>query len=198
MADGRQPDPRTSHAAHDTLLIAALAADDLTGAARSDAEARLAACPDCAALHADLVAIAAATSTLPAPVRPRSFTLAPEQAARLAPSPWRRLLGGLRNPTGLARPLAATFTTLGIAGLLLTALPAIGPIGLGASSGPPVGLDPGPDGLPCRRALHEVPDLRAAAAAASAAASTLEIARDSLVPAYGAVVPKSGGGDPAR
>ena len=129
------PDPRASHAAHDTLLIAALAADDLTAAARSDAEARRTACPECAALYADLVAIAAATKALPAPARPRSFTLAPEQAARLAPSPWRRLVAGIGNPTGFARPLAATFTTLGIAGLLLTALPAVGSFGFLASSG---------------------------------------------------------------
>ena len=194
MADDRMPDTRTSHAAHDTLLIAALAADDLTGAARSDAETRLAACPECAALHADLVAIAAATTALPAPARPRSFTLAPEQAARLAPSPWRRLLAGIGGPTGFARPLAATFTTLGIAGLLLTALPSLGSFGVLGGSGAAHagtrrtgaraqhGRQRGGRIGPHRRRppLHRprrAPRPRA-----------VEVARDSVAPAYGAVV----------
>jgi hypothetical protein len=121
-------DRMTAHRDHDTILIAALAAGDLTDLARADAEALAAACPDCAALHADLLAIAAATRELPAPVRIRDYRLTPEQADRLRPSGLRRLLEAFGSPRlAVTRPLALAFTTLGIAGLLLTAVPAVGP-----------------------------------------------------------------------
>jgi hypothetical protein len=123
-------EPATPHATHDQALVAAYAADDLAGTAHGAAEQLLARCPACARLADDLRAIALATRALPAPVRPRSFTIAPEQAERLRPTGWRRLVGSGRRPElGLLRPLAATLTTLGVAGLLLTALPA-GPAAL--------------------------------------------------------------------
>lgn len=125
------PGTQTDHPAHDTILVAALAAGDLADLARADAEALVAACPDCAALHADLLAIASATRSLPAPARPRDFRLTPEQAESLRPSGLRRLVAAFGSPRlAVTRPLAVTFTTLGVVGLLLTAIPAAGPAAL--------------------------------------------------------------------
>ena len=77
------------HATHDPELIAAYAAGDATGPALDQATELVAGCAECAALHRDLRAIAAALPELPAPVRPRDFTLTPEQVASLRPSGWR-------------------------------------------------------------------------------------------------------------
>lgn len=129
-----------AHADHDAILVAALSAGDLTGSARADAEALVAACTACATLHADLRAIAAATKALPAPVRTRDFRLTPAQAQRLRPSAPRRWLEALASPRlAVTKPLAVTFTTLGIAGLLLTAIPVAGPAGLLSAVGDRVG-----------------------------------------------------------
>jgi len=101
--------------------------------------ADLAACPDCVALHSDLVAIAAALPDAAIPARPRDYRLGPADAARLRRTGWRRWLAavGTSRDTvtrplaiglttlGLARPLAIGLTTLGLAGLLLTALPSL-------------------------------------------------------------------------
>jgi hypothetical protein len=128
----RHPD----HAAHDRTLVAAAAANDLEGAALAEATERLASCPDCAALHADLLAIASALGELPAPVRSRDFTITAEQAAALRPTGWRRLVAGFRSPRGaIVRPLAVTFTTLGLVGLLLAAVPAAVPLGMLGGAG---------------------------------------------------------------
>ena len=54
-------DPRTAHAEHDPLVIAALLDRDLAGEERAIAEARIASCASCAALHADLLALSLAT-----------------------------------------------------------------------------------------------------------------------------------------
>ena len=86
-------------------------------------------CGECAALHADLGAIAAATRALPDPIRPRSFTLSAEQAERLRPTGWRRLSGLRLDQRRFTRPMAIACTTLGLAGLLLAALPSA-PLGL--------------------------------------------------------------------
>jgi hypothetical protein len=112
------------HAEHDLLLVAAHSAGDVDEAQRSAAEALLAGCPDCRVLAADLRAIAAATSVLPAAVRTRDFTLRPEDAARLRPRGWRRLAAAL-GPTRLEllRPVGPVLMTLGIVGLLVSGLP---------------------------------------------------------------------------
>jgi hypothetical protein len=112
------------HAEHDVLLVAAHAAGDVDQAQRSAAEALLAGCPDCRELAADLGAIAAATSALPAVARTRDFTLRPEDAARLRPRGWRRLAAAL-GPTRLEllRPVAPVLMTLGVVGLLVSGLP---------------------------------------------------------------------------
>lgn len=112
----------TSHDRHDALVVAALAARDLTGAERDLAADLIRTCTDCAALHDDLIAIAAATAVVPPPITttPRDFRLTPADAARLRPAGWRRLGDVLRAPRLAAmRPLGAGLTTLGLVGLLI-------------------------------------------------------------------------------
>lgn len=114
------------HAHHDRLLIAAHAAGDLTGRDRERAEALLSDCAACRDLATELRAVRASTLDLPPVVRPAGldFRLSAEQAARLdRRRGWRRLLRPFGGPSSAARPLAAAFTTLGLAGLLLAATP---------------------------------------------------------------------------
>ena len=111
---------------HDETLIARFAADDVTGAEAASAARRVADCPACAELHADLRSIMAATATLPAPRRTRDFRLTEADAARLQRTGWRRLLGRFGDPRlAFTRPLATGLVTLGIAGLLLSAAPSL-------------------------------------------------------------------------
>ena len=119
-------DPFTSsdHASHDTILVASLADHSLPASERSAAEALVAACSQCADLHADLLALRAATRAMPTPARPNDYTLTPRDAARLRSGGWRRfvaILGTSRD--ALSRPLAVGLTTLGLAGLLVATLP---------------------------------------------------------------------------
>ena len=95
------------HRNHDQLLIAALAAGDAEGADLEQARDLVAACDDCAELHHDLRAIAVALPAIPAPARPRDFTLTPEQAASLRPAGWRRLLAPLAGPGSRSPPRSA-------------------------------------------------------------------------------------------
>lgn len=118
------------HAAHDPLAVAEAA--DRGGRL----PAGLASCAECTALHADLVAIAAAVPTAALPPRPRDFTLTPADAARLRPGGWRRLLAAIGSSRDVVtRPLAIGFTTLGLAGLLVATVPGALPGG-GAASAP--------------------------------------------------------------
>jgi hypothetical protein len=116
--------PNLDHPSHDLTLVAAHAAGDLPESDRTSVEALLASCTDCADLHRDLVAIAAATHTLPAPIaRTRDFQLEPAQAERLRRGSWlRRLLQPFGAAGSPARPIAAAFTTLGVAGLLVATI----------------------------------------------------------------------------
>lgn len=125
-----------SHAQHDAILVAGHAAGDLDDSARARAQALVDACLPCADLHRDLIAIAAATRALPnlAPA-PRDFRLDAEHAARLRRGSWLRAalrpFGSARSAT---RPLAAAFTSLGIAGLFVaTIMPGL--LGSAASTG---------------------------------------------------------------
>src|SRR5687768_2425734 len=95
------------HAEHDLPLIAAFAAGDLQPADRTTTEQLVASCPDCALLVDDLRAIAVATAALPARVRPRDFSIRPEDAARLGRRGWRGLVAALagQRAAGL-KPLA--------------------------------------------------------------------------------------------
>jgi hypothetical protein len=118
-----QPNPNLDHAEHDVTLIAGHAAGDLVAADRSRAEALLATCAACADLRRDLLAITVATRLLPAPVAPaRDFRLTPAQAERLRKGSWLgRVLRPFAATQSAARPMAAAFTSLGVAGLLVAA-----------------------------------------------------------------------------
>lgn len=132
--------PETAdHAAHDTLLVASLADHSIGEPDRAAAHALIDACDRCAELHADMVSLVAATRRLPTPARPQDYTLSAGQAARLR-SPWRRFVGAIGSPRdALSKPLAVGLTTLGLAGLLVTALPSMS-LGGASSAGGPVAL----------------------------------------------------------
>jgi hypothetical protein len=120
------PNASSVHEQHDLLLVVSLAADDLAGPDRDQATALVERCSDCRLLHDDLLAIARATAALPAAVRPRDFRLSSEDAARLRPLGWRRFIAAFASPQlALTRQLGIGLTTLGLAGLLFSALPSI-------------------------------------------------------------------------
>jgi hypothetical protein len=109
------------HARHDFDLIAAHVAGDVTDTERIRADHLLQSCNSCADLRRDLLVIAAATRALPrtAPA-PRDFRIDAAQAERLRGGGWlRSLLRPFRAPQSTVRPMAAAFTTLGLAGLLV-------------------------------------------------------------------------------
>ena len=120
------PHVSDTHIKHDPLIVAALAAGDLSGAERDQANAQIAACTDCAALHADLLDIARATAALPPVAAPRDFTLSPGQAAALQPGGWRRFIAAIAGSRPLmSRQLGIGLATIGLAGLLVSALPSM-------------------------------------------------------------------------
>ena len=114
---------RSRHRRHDSLLIAA-AVDRDSDVRPSLVQALLAACLECARLHADLLSLALALPAAATPARPRDFTLTEADARRLRPRGLRRWLGliGTSRDT-ITRPLAIGFTTLGLAGLLVATVP---------------------------------------------------------------------------
>jgi hypothetical protein len=120
MAMSTRPDV---HADEHGLRIAALQAGDLAGGDRARAETLRATCAACADLFADLEVLRAATHELPAPRRTRDFRLSGEDAARLRPRGWRRLLDWLAAPSSTVRPLATGLASLGVAGLLVASMP---------------------------------------------------------------------------
>jgi cytochrome c551/c552 len=123
----------SGHEAHDRLLIASLVDRSIADPERARALEQVRACGACAELHAELVALSAATKALPTPLRRREFTLSPADADRLRVRGWRRLIAAIGSSRdAFSRPLALGFTTLGIAGLLLSSVSL--PFG-GAASG---------------------------------------------------------------
>ena len=125
-----------AHTAHDAELVAGLAAGDLSGRERAAAERLVATCSRCSVLHADLIAITAATAALPAVARTRDFRLTAADAARLH-SPWRRWSAGLARPRfAFAQPLGVALATMGLAGLLVGILPSLS-VSVGSSRGAP-------------------------------------------------------------
>ncbi len=131
-----------AHASHDTILVASLVDHSLPATERAIAEAQVASCGLCAALYADLDALRTATRALPTPARPRDYSLTPDDAARLRPGGWRRLVAAFGSPRdAFSRPLAVGLTTLGLAGLLVASVPSI-MVG-GATSGAAPVLDNG-------------------------------------------------------
>ena len=138
-----QPTHRPAHEAHDPVLIASLADDSLTASQRTAAMELAATCPECAELLADLRSIMAATAALPIPARTRDFRLTEEDARRLRPGGWRRLVGFLAGPRlAFTQPLAAGLTTIGLAGLLLFSLQ--GFAGFASSASAPLSKTGGP------------------------------------------------------
>lgn len=124
----------SSHASHDTMLVASLADHSLAMSERDAAEALVGACGECAGLHADLVALRDATRAMPTPSRPRHYTLTADDAARLRPAGWRRFVAAFgTSRDGFSRPLAVGLTTLGLAGLLVGTVPSLS-LGSAASS----------------------------------------------------------------
>ncbi len=124
------------HDAHDPLLIAALVDRDVTEDEAEAARVVVASCPECAALHDDLVALAGVVRDLPTPARPRDFRLRPVDAHRLRPSRWRRLLAAFgTSPETVGRPLGGALATIGLAGVLLGSASAVLPAGAGGAAG---------------------------------------------------------------
>lgn len=112
------------HDAHDRLLIASLVDRSISEPERARAEAQVHACGACAELHLELVALSEATRALPVPARPRDFTLTSADADRLRVRGWRRLIAAIGSSRdAFSRPLAIGFTTLGLAGLLVSTVP---------------------------------------------------------------------------
>ncbi len=95
-------------------------------------------CGPCHELRSDLLALSAALPFAVLPARPRPYTLTPEQADRLRRRGWRRWVAAFATARDdVSRPLALGFGTLGIVGVLLTAAPALGPLGgAGAAATP--------------------------------------------------------------
>jgi hypothetical protein len=159
------------HAQHDLDLIAGHAAGDLSESDLSRADLLLASCTVCADLRRDLVAIAAATRSLPAPIAPRDYRLTEAQAADL-----RRgglitsLLRPFAAPRSAVRPVAMAFTSLGLAGLLVAnILPAL--LGGFGSAGAALAPQAGPGGLTAEEAATAAP----AAPAASAGSAPMTV-----------------------
>jgi len=176
------PHVSDQHDQHDQLLVVSLAAGDLTGADRDRATSQIADCADCARLNDDLLVIARATAALPAAVRPRDFQLSPEQAARLRPAGWRRFVAAFAQPRlAMTRQLGVGLTTLGVAGLMLSAIGSIN-IGFGGMS---AGAAPAAQG-PANESTKDYTDTGAGGAAPSAAAASSE-----LTPVYAANEPSA-------
>jgi hypothetical protein len=112
--------PAPAHAAHDELLLARLYGGDLEGRELERAREMVSSCRECAAVLADFEAIAAATTALSVPPRPRDFTIGPAEASALRRrGPSRRLgLRGIVSRLGPVRALGTSMTAAGIAGIL--------------------------------------------------------------------------------
>jgi hypothetical protein len=128
MTEPHLPTSAPAHAAHDLTIIAALAArtPDSSEVQAGTAREQLATCAACTDLLADLVALQVVLPTTSTPSRPRDFSLTSADAARLRGDGWRRILGFFGSARdNISRPLAIGFTTLGLAGLLVAALPSM-------------------------------------------------------------------------
>jgi anti-sigma factor RsiW len=112
----KQQLPSTSHERHDPLLIARFYGGDVDERERERAVALVAACEECAALYADLGAIADATRLLPTPPRPRDFSLGEADAARLSR---RRGRAGWLGWLGIRRSMGGVLTAVGLIGVLV-------------------------------------------------------------------------------
>jgi hypothetical protein len=167
MTEPNQPANAGDHAAHDPIWMAALATrnPDLNPTERTRAQSALESCGACADLFADLVALSASIPSASIPTRTRAFTLTAEDAARLRPRGFRRLLKAIGSARdGVTFPLALGLTTMGLAGLLVGTVPVLYS---GAGAATTMELSTVGQALP-----------RAAASSAAAAASAAPVAPD--------------------
>jgi len=121
-------DPAALHLRHDTIAVAAAA--DRGG----QLAAEHVACPHCVRLYEDLVLLTALAPTSAVPPRTRDFRLSAADAAHLREQSWTgwwRVIGSSRDR--VTRPVALALTTLGLAGIVLTSVPALVP-SLGAAA----------------------------------------------------------------
>lgn len=115
------------HAMHDVELIAGWSTSDLAATERNRALALIDACPECAALAADLQAITAAMTKLRygSDALHRDFRLSAAAAERLRRGSglrrWLRPLAG--SPFGFARPVGSLVTALAVVGLIASSVP---------------------------------------------------------------------------
>ena len=109
---------RASHARHDRFAVAAAIGGSLVPESVHS-------CPACGTLHGDLLAIRTAIRHAWVPTRPRDLRLTHAADGRRRPAGWwRRLMEAVGTPRDtVTRPLALSFTSLGLVGLLLTAVP---------------------------------------------------------------------------
>jgi hypothetical protein len=127
---GEMQVPNPVHDRHDRLLIASLLDRTPDPSEHARAETLVAECGDCAELYQDLLVLRDAARVLPAPVRPRAFTLSAEDAERQRPSGWRRLVAVFGSSRDMvSRPLAIGLTTIGLAGLLVSSASSLLPTG---------------------------------------------------------------------
>lgn len=133
-----QSPPGADHQSHERLLLIRLAADDLSSAERPAAEALRAGCAECADLARDVDLISRATTSLPAPGRPRDFRMSPDQARMARGTFLGRILDRLAAPSlGILQPLGAAAVAIGFVLVVVgMGLPGMG-------GGAPVGAVPG-------------------------------------------------------
>jgi hypothetical protein len=112
-----------SHGRHDRFAIAeAVGTGSLPMTLRS--------CPACGALHAELLSLQRAVREAWTPSRPRDLRLSVADALRLRRRSWRQRFALIGGPgDALTRPLALSFTALGLVGLVLTTIPVGLPMG---------------------------------------------------------------------
>ncbi|MBI2764142.1 MAG: hypothetical protein HYX54_10475 [Chloroflexi bacterium] len=124
MADDDRFGP---HVEHDLEIVAAAVATDLADSERRLVEGLIAACPDCASLSADLLAIAVSTRALGsafdghAVPAPRDFRLSEADADRLSGRLPR--LGRMTISRLWGRRLGGALAAIGLVGLLVSAAP---------------------------------------------------------------------------
>jgi hypothetical protein len=156
------------HASHDQNLIARHAAGDLSNLETAAATALVSSCSTCAELHRDLIVISTATRALPRSARvPRDFRLTAEQAAHLRRGSWLRgLLRPFAAVGSATKPMAAAFTSVGLAGLVVASIvPSL--LG-GAASAPQRDLAAGPAATAAPVAIEIAPGSAAAPGAFNA------------------------------
>ena len=165
-----------SHGRHDRFAIAeAVGTEFLPMTLRS--------CPACGALHADLLSLQRAVREAWTPSRPRDLRLSVADALRLRRRTWRQrfaLIGG--SGDALTRPLALSFTALGLIGLLLTTIPVGLPMGSSAAASPEldrttVAIAPEPSAVASGPAVLSLPGASVAGGPGVAVASAQDARR---------------------